>query len=77
LTYFHLKSRQGTFTGGYFANASMVRSDVNSDLMDKGHPAYPWGTEPFPQGKRINMGAYGNTETAAMTHMTATILMIY
>jgi hypothetical protein len=75
-TYFHLKSRQGTYAGGYFSGGTFVPADDNSPLIDRGHPDLAWGLEPFPNGRRINMGAYANTETASMTHITATILMI-
>jgi len=32
-----------------------------------GDPNTPIGLEPFPNGGRINMGAYGNTATASMS----------
>jgi len=40
--------------------------DVNtSPCLDAGNPGSPTGSEPTPNGNRINMGAYGGTATAS------------
>jgi len=35
--------------------------------IDTGNPALPFNNEPEPNGDRINIGAYGNTDEAAIT----------
>jgi len=41
-------------------------SDTETSLcIDAGDPAYDYTLEPEPNGERINMGAYGNTEYAS------------
>lgn len=42
-----------------------VTDDVNSPCIDAGDPCSPYYREPLPNGCRINMGAYGNTEQAS------------
>ena len=39
----------------------------SSPCIDAGDPISPWELEPTPNGARINMGAYGNTEEAAIS----------
>ena len=63
---FHLKSRYGRWSpsanggkGGY------VIDTVHSPCIDAGDPASDYGNEPTPNGGRVNMGAYGNTEFAS------------
>ncbi len=68
-TYYHLQSRAGNYTGGYFSGGTWGRSSSNSPCLDAGDP-YPgsaYAREPQPQGKRVNMGCYGNTEVAALS----------
>ena len=36
----------------------------DSPCIDAGNPSLPWENEPSPNGARINMGAYGNTNEA-------------
>ena len=36
----------------------------DSNCIDTGDPNSPWENEPLPNGARINMGAYGNTNEA-------------
>ena len=42
-------------------------TNVVSDAVDKGNPASDWTKEPAPNGKRVNLGAYGNTTEASRT----------
>ena len=42
-----------------------VRSGCRSKAIDSGDPAADWSNEPKPNGKRLNLGAYGNTSEAA------------
>jgi len=56
----HLQSRQGHWT-----DTGWVLDAQNSPCLDTGDPASPHGNEPAPNGSRINMGAYGNTDQAS------------
>jgi hypothetical protein len=47
--------------------AGWVKDDVNSPCLDAGDPNWPYALEPNPNGARVNMGAYGNTNEASMT----------
>jgi hypothetical protein len=51
--------------------AGWVKDDVNSPCLDAGDPNSPYALEPNPNGARVNMGAYGNTDQASMTTGTA------
>lgn len=58
---FHLKSTTGRWTG-----SGWVYTDAeNSSCIDFGDPDSDYSREPEPNGGRINMGAYGNTEEAS------------
>ena len=65
---------QGGFTGqGNIDVDPMYYDNVNyylallSPCVDAGDPTLPYENEPLPNGNRINMGAYGNTEYATQT----------
>ena len=45
-----------------------------SPAIDAGDPGSDWSKEPKPNGRRVNLGAYGNTPEAACTH--GLILMV-
>jgi len=61
---YHLKS----IAGRWDANSeSWVQDDVNSPCIDAGDPNSDWTAELWPHGKRINMGAYGDTPQASMS----------
>jgi hypothetical protein len=70
---YHLKSQAGHWT-----SASSVESDPNSETwiqgevtspcIDAGDPNSPIMYEPFPNGGRINMGAYGGTVEASKSY---------
>jgi hypothetical protein len=59
---YHLKSQAGRWDA---ASESWVKDDVTSPCIDAGDPRSPIGHEPFPNGGRINMGAYGGTAEAS------------
>lgn len=69
---FHLKSQQGRWDPGM---AAWVYDDVNSPCIDAGDPASAWAIEPAPNGGRVNMGAYGNTEQASKTLQPPTLVV--
>jgi len=54
---FHLKSQHGRWDGSQW-----VLDAVTSQAIDTGVPGIAYALEPEPNGGRINMGAYGNTE---------------
>lgn len=71
--YFHLQSRQGCYTNGYFGGGGWTgwsASATNSPAIDAGDPASDFSLEPVPGGGRINLGAYGNTPVASLTDTT-------
>jgi len=62
---YHLLSQAGRWDP---VSESWVRDDVTSPCIDACDPNSPIGTEPFPNGGRSNMGAYGASETASKTY---------
>jgi hypothetical protein len=59
---YHLKSNAGRWDPN---SESWMVDGVTSLCIDKGDPATLVGDEPYPNGGRINMGAYGGTEEAS------------
>jgi hypothetical protein len=59
---YHLKSQAGRWDP---VSKSWVVDVVTSPCIDAGDPNNPIGSEPFPNGGRINMGAYGGTAEAS------------
>ena len=57
---FHLKSQAGRWNSFTF-DESWIIDDVSSPCIDAGDPNSPVANELFPNGGRINMGAYGGT----------------
>jgi len=53
---YHLKSTTGRWNG-----KTWVKDTVISPCIDAGHPSWSYSHEPKPNGKRINIGRYGNT----------------
>ncbi len=43
-----------------------ISDEMTSPCVDAGDPNSDWSGEPWPNGKRINMGAFGGTEQASM-----------
>ncbi|UCG56886.1 MAG: right-handed parallel beta-helix repeat-containing protein [Phycisphaerales bacterium] len=59
---YHLQSIYGRFNP---ASGMWATDNVHSPCIDAGDPHDPTGHEPFPNGKRINMGAYGGSRQAS------------
>ena len=59
---YHLQSIYGRFDP---VSGTWVIDEYHSPCIDAGDPKDPVGHEPFPNGKRINMGAYGGTRQAS------------
>jgi hypothetical protein len=59
---YHLKSQAGRWDP---VNGTWVKDEVTSPCIDAGDPNSPVGAEPFPNGGRVNMGAYGGTAEAS------------
>ncbi len=62
---FHLKSKGGRWDPN---SESWIMDKVTSPCIDTGDPVSPIGMEPFPNGGRINMGAYGGTVEASKSY---------
>jgi len=62
---YHLKSQAGRWDP---LSMTWVQDDVTSPCIDTGDPNSPIGYEPFPNGGRINMGAYGGTAEASKSY---------
>jgi len=62
---YHLKSQAGRWDPD---SESWVLDNVTSHGIDAGDPTNPIGPEPFPNGGRINMGAYGGTSEASKSY---------
>jgi hypothetical protein len=59
---YHLKSQAGRWEP---KSGSWVMDDVTSPCIDAGDPNSDWSAEPWPNGGRVNMGAYGGTAEAS------------
>lgn len=57
---FHLKSTTGRWNG-----IAWITDAVDSPCIDAGDLSSDYSNEPDPNGERINMGAYGNTNEAS------------
>jgi hypothetical protein len=62
---YHLKSEAGRWDAN---EKSWVQDDITSPCIDAGDSMSPIGDEPFPNGGRINMGAYGGTVEASKSY---------
>lgn len=66
---FHLRSQRGrfmVFKGGLGpAEELCVLDEDTSPCIDAGDPGIDFSAEPDPNGRRINMGAYGGTSQAS------------
>ena len=67
---FHLKSQVGRWDPN---SKSWVIDDLTSPCVDAGDPNSDWTSEIWPNGERINMGAYGGTQEASMSTEPQTI----
>ena len=62
---YHLKSEAGRWD----PNSQTWVTDANtSPCIDSGNPNSPIGFEPFPNGGRVNMGAYGGSVEASKSY---------
>jgi hypothetical protein len=57
---YHLRSAGGRWNG-----KTWVKDIQSSPCIDSGYPASDYSNEPEDNGKRINIGRYGNTEEAS------------
>jgi hypothetical protein len=62
---YHLKSQAGRWEP---STKTWVQDDVTSPCIDAGDPMDPIGLEPFPNGGRVNMGAFGGTAEASKSY---------
>ncbi|MBN2271752.1 MAG: right-handed parallel beta-helix repeat-containing protein [Sedimentisphaerales bacterium] len=62
---YHLKSQAGRWDAN---EGRWTIDEVTSPCIDTGDPMAPIGLEPFPNGGRINMGAYGGTAEASKSY---------
>ena len=62
---YHLKSQAGRWEP---SSPSWVQDEVTSPCIDAGDIDSPIGLEPFPNGGRVNMGAYGGTAEASKSY---------
>jgi predicted secreted protein len=69
---YHLKSQAGRFDPN---SESWVIDDVTSPCIDAGDPNTPVGDEPFYNGDRINMGAYGGTSEASKSYIDESLIV--
>jgi hypothetical protein len=63
----HLKSQAGRWD---HITGTRVKDRDHSPCIDAGDPNSPIGDEPFPNGGRVNMGAYGGTDEASLSPLT-------
>ena len=62
---YHLQSQAGRWE---HESQTWIQDDVTSLCIDTGDPNGPIGTEPFPNGGRLNMGAYGAGDKAGKSY---------
>jgi len=62
---YHLRSQAGRWDQ---QSQTWVQDDLRSSCIDAGDPNGPIGVEPFPNGGRVNMGAYGASDTASKSY---------
>jgi inhibitor of cysteine peptidase len=69
---YHLKSQAGRWDP---VSEGWVIDDITSPCIDAGDPNSPVGDEPFPNGGRINMGAYGGTSEASLSYFDESLII--
>ena len=62
LNYYHLKSKEGRWDS---SSSSWVKDLVDSPCIDAGVTTSTYSNEPSPNGNRVNIGAFGNSDTAS------------
>jgi hypothetical protein len=68
---YHLKSQAGRWDP---ESQNWVVDPISSPCIDSGDPDASMGLERFPNGGRINMGAYGGTPQASLTPLNLPLL---
>lgn len=61
---YHLKSQMGRWNPN---QEEWIKDTNTSPCIDSGSGGYDWKAELWPNGKRINIGAYGGTPQASMS----------
>jgi hypothetical protein len=59
---YHLRSAGGRYA---MESKTWILDDSTSPCLDAGDPAADYRAEPSPNGGRVNMGAYGGTDSAS------------
>lgn len=67
---FHLRSQIGRYLPSL---GSWVVDTQQSPAIDAGDPTSPFGSEPQPNGGRVNIGAFGNTAEASLGGVPAAL----
>ncbi len=67
----HPRSKAGRWTA-----AGYVQDRQHSPAIDAGDPFAPFGAEPRPNGRRLNLGRYGGTVEASLTLTGGTVLLV-
>ncbi len=67
---YHLMSQAGRWDD---QSQSWVQDEMTSPCIDAGDPDSLIGTEPFPNGGRVNMGAYGAGSEASETYFGGSV----
>lgn len=70
---FHLRSRAGRFDP---ATSAFVNDPVTSPLIDAGAPGSAFTNETAPNGGRINIGQFGNTQQASRSPTNSRITLL-
>ena len=72
---FHLRSvtPAGTFIS---ATRTWTNFAEHSPCIDTGDPTVPYGNESSPNGDRLNMGAYGDTDKASLSRTDTWVLAV-
>lgn len=70
---YRLQSGNGRWVAG---TETWEKDAKYSPCIDVGDPADDFASEPDPNGKRINIGAYGGTDTASKSKYMGTVIMI-
>ncbi len=60
---YHLMSKEGRWNG-----LKWIKDTKNSPCIDKGAIISSYENEPLPNGKRVNLGAFGNRPTASKSN---------
>ena len=73
---FHLQSRSGNYTNGFFSGGAWSQGSLSSPLIDAGNPLSARSMEPSPNGGRVNLGYDGNTPVASKSANPGSVFVI-